>query len=113
MSIGQNLHHSFRAMRRSPGFTAVAVATLALGVGANTAIFSVVNGVLLRPLALRQPGNLVAIAEESAGSHYRGGLLVNAMHFLEWRKEARSFESLALMAGLAMNLTGSGEPERL
>jgi hypothetical protein len=56
-----------------------------------------VNGTLLRPLAFRDPGKFIAIAEESGSLHYRGGLWVNAMHFLEWRKEARSFESLALV----------------
>src|SRR5205823_12304976 len=113
MTIGQDLRNSFRAIRRNPGFAAIAIATLALGVGANTAIFSIVNGTLLRPLAFRDPGKLVAIAEESGSLHYTGGLWVNAMHSLEWRKEARSFESLALVTRLTMSLTGTGDPERL
>src|SRR5205823_11826837 len=104
MTAGQDLRNSFRAIRRNPGFAAIAIATLALGVGANTAIFSIVNGTLLRPLAFRDPGKLVAIAEESGSLHYTGGLWVNAMHSLEWRKEARSFESLALVTRLTMNL---------
>ncbi len=113
MAFRQDLSHAFRTIRRSPGFAAVAIATLALGVGANTAIFSVVNGTLLQPLAFRQPAQLVAISEESRGLRYSGGRWVNAMHFLEWRKEARSFESLAMFSGLTKNLTKDGEPERL
>jgi predicted permease len=113
MTLGQDLRHSFRLISRSPGFAAVAILTLALGVGANTAIFSVVNGTLLKPLAFREPGQLAAIAEESRTSHYMGGFWVNATHFLEWRKEARSFQSLAMLSRLTKNLTGGGEPERL
>lgn len=113
MTIEQDFRHSLRTIRRSPGFAAAAILTVALGVGANTAIFSVVNGTLLRSLPFRAAGQLVAISEESRAAHFTGGVWVNAMHFLEWRKEVRSFQSLALLTGLTENLTGSGEPERL
>ncbi len=113
MPFAQNLRLSLRGIRRSPGFATIAILTLALAIGANTAIFSVVNGTLLRPLGYRNPGQLVAIAETTHGLDLAGGLWVNAMHFLEWRKQVRSFQSLAMLSGITRNLTGSGEPERL
>lgn len=95
-------------------FHAVAIATLALGIGANTAIFSVVDAVILRPLAYREPNQLVAVHEVVPKfSHVAPLIPVNAVHFLEWRKSTRSFSGMALIGGLTFNLTGTGEPERL
>ncbi len=113
MALFDNFRQSVRTIQRSPGFAAVAILTIALGVGVNTAIFSVVNGILLRPLAFREPARLVAISETRQAADKVDEVPVNAMHFLEWRKQLHSFESLALVSGLTKNLTGRGDPERL
>src|SRR5215469_3686406 len=103
-----------RMVRKDWGFGAVALATLALGIGANTAIFSVVDGVVLRPLAYREASRLVAIHEVVPKFSYIAPMVpVNGMHFLEWRKTTRSLEQMALVSGMSLNLTGSGEPERI
>ncbi len=109
-----DLRYAFRNLARTPGFTTVAVLTLALGIGANTAIFSIVNGVLLKPLAFDEPGQLVFVQETvDRFKHLYPTVPVNARHFGEWTKNSKTFEALALMAPGEMNLTGSGEPERL
>lgn len=109
-----DLRYAARLLRRSPGFSAVAVATLAIGIGANTAIFSVVDHVLLRPLAYRDPARLYAVHEVVPKfSHIAPLIPVNAMHFREWKRTARSFERMALIGGVTFNLTGAGEPERI
>ena len=101
-------------LRKDWGFYGIAIATLALGIGANTAIFSVVDGVILRPLAYRESQRLVVIHEMVPKFANLAPLIpVNAMHFLEWRKTARSFSEMALIGGTTFNLTGSGEPERI
>ncbi len=80
-----------------PGFALVAILTLALGIGANSAIFSVVDTVILRPLTYRDAGDLVVIEEATP----KGGRVpVNATHFNEWRRSARSFEAMALIGGI-------------
>src|SRR5215207_4563813 len=109
-----DLRFAARLFRRAPGFSLVAIATLALGIGANTAIFSVVDHVLLRPLAYRDAERLYAVHEVVPKfAHVAPLIPVNAMHFREWRRSVRSFEGMALIGGTAMNLTGSGEPERI
>ncbi len=106
------LRFAVRQLTKSPGFTAVAVLTLALGIGACTAIFSIVDGVLLRPLAFPEPGQLVWI-RESTPSFGLDPLPVNARHFLFWREHARSFEGLTIVDPGSVNLTGVNQPERL
>ncbi|HEX4769361.1 MAG TPA: ABC transporter permease [Bryobacteraceae bacterium] len=114
MNIGRDLRYALRAMRRNPGFSAIAIATLALGIGANTAIFSVVDGILIRPLGYGDEGRLVAVHEiVPKFASFTPLIPANAMHFLEWRKSVNAFEQIALIGGLALNLTGAGEPERL
>jgi putative ABC transport system permease protein len=106
----QDLRYGLRMLRRSPGFTFVAVLTLALGIGANTAIFSVVNAVLLRPLPYRDPDRLVML------NYYRAIMLNDfalAAEFLEWRDQAKSFEQIGAYRSDTSDMTGSGEPERL
>ena len=112
--IGQDLKYALRQMRRSPGFTAIALLTLALGLGATTAIFSIVNGVLLQPLRYREPERLY-MAENipPAAAGLTRNLPVNARHFHEWRTHCRSCESVALFQGANLTLVGTGEPVRL
>jgi putative ABC transport system permease protein len=106
-----DLKFAFRQLLKNPGLTAVAVLTLALGIGANTAIFSVINGVLLKPLPYEEPGQLVQIWEDSSGqgtgrSRVAGGV------YSDWIEHSRMFEALSAIAGGGdMNLTGAGEPE--
>jgi predicted permease len=109
-----DLRFALRLLTRSPGFSVVAVATLALGIGANTAIFSVVDHVLLRPLPYRDSDRLYAVHEAVPKfAHVAPLVPVNAMHFREWRRNVRSFDRMALIGGVALNLTGAGDPERL
>lgn len=105
-----DLRHAARGLARTPGFTAAAVVTLALGLGANTAIFSVVDAALLRPLPFRDPERLVLVWETMGDWKTRW---VAPANFLDWRRDARSFEGLAGYSSSDANLTGAGEPERL
>ncbi|HXN74656.1 MAG TPA: ABC transporter permease [Candidatus Acidoferrales bacterium] len=105
----QDLRYGARMLRKSPGFTIVAVLTLALGIGANTAIFSVVNGVLLRPLPFRDPSRLVLIAEKSPFPV----ISTSYQNYQDWRDQSHSFESMEATRASSITLTGAGEPERL
>jgi putative ABC transport system permease protein len=112
--VWYEIRYSCRALVKARGFTAVTVLTLALGIGATTAIFSMVNGVLLRPLAYPEPERLVHLHEFiPAVAEKFPRLPVCARHFMEWRERCSSFESLSLIEPGTMNLTGKGEPERL
>jgi predicted permease len=105
----QDLRYGARLLRHSPGFAIVAVLTLALGVGANTAIFSVVNAVLLRPLPFPEPQRLVRLWEaKPAEDKHRN--VVNPENFLNWQERTRSFEHMAAISGLPSNITGEGDP---
>jgi predicted permease len=109
-TLGQDLRLALRKLRHAPGFTCVAVLTLALGLGANTAIFSVVNAVLLRPLPMEHSERLVRVYSQ------RGALLgpYSSLDFLDTRAQARSFEGLTAVTELELNAAGGlGEPERL
>jgi putative ABC transport system permease protein len=107
--FGQDLRYGARLLRRSPAFSVVAVLTLALGIGANTAIFSVVNAVLLRPLPFPDPGQLVRIWESEPEKGWNRNV-VDPYNFLIWRERTRSFEQIAAIDGWTSNITGSGEP---
>ena len=107
-----DLKFAFRQLLKNPGFTAVAVLTLALGIGANTAIFSVINGVLLKPLPYEQPGQVVMVFEDETGDG-RGKTAVSGGVFTDWKEQSKSFEALSVMAWTSMNLTGNAQPERL
>ena len=111
-SLLRDLRFAGRSLRRSPGFAAVAVLTLALGVGANTAIFSVVNGVLLTPLALREPDRLVALGEGAEGGAPTDFSTTSPGSFFDWQRQATRLR-LAGFTGSEATLTGRGEPERL
>jgi putative ABC transport system permease protein len=107
--IAQDVRYAFRGMRRSPGFAATAVLSLALGIGANIAIFTVVNAVLLRPLPFPEPDRLAQLWESkpSKGTHRN---VLNAFNFLDWRERTHSFVAMAALGGGTENLTGAGDP---
>ncbi|MCI0748233.1 MAG: ABC transporter permease [Verrucomicrobia subdivision 3 bacterium] len=105
-----DIKFAFRQLLKTPGFTAVAVLTLALGIGANTAIFSVVNGVLLRPLPYPESERLVQLSE--AGRDWTGGP-ISYPNFIDWKAHQTSFEHFGLYRGANYNLTGVGEPLRV
>ena len=108
----QDVRYGLRVLRKKPGFTAVAVVTLALGVGANTAIFSVVNAVLLRPLPYAEPDQLVRVYEKRPKLG-RTRNVVSAPDFIDWRGQSHTFDSMAAYNGWGASLTGDGEPEQL
>lgn len=108
--LGQDVRYALRQLRRSPGFAAVAILTLAVGSGANTAIFSLVNSLVLKPLAYDEPGQLVQIWESQAASPTNP---VSPGVFFDWRTQATTMDSLAAFREIDLNLTGAGEPERI
>jgi putative ABC transport system permease protein len=111
LDLWQDLHFGLRQLRRSPGFTAVAVITLALGIGANTAIFSVINAVFLRPLPFPHASRIHVVAR--VGNQI-GGFSISLPIFLAWQKEQGLFDHLALLAWRGdSTLSGEGEPERI
>src|SRR5262245_41848789 len=109
-TLRQDLLYAFRRLRQSPGFSLVAIATLALGIGANSAIFSVVNAVLLKPLPFDEPDRLVRVAQTWEG---RSTGISSPQNFLDVVAAARDFESLAAIDGGGVTLTGRGAPVRL
>ena len=109
-NLWQDVRYGVRVLWQSPGFAAVAVVTLALGIGANTAIFSVVRAVLLRPLPYSEPEQLVWMQEEGSDVQNRA---VSYLNFLDWRARNHTFAAMSTTRGLRMTLTGAGEPEGL
>src|SRR5262245_56868787 len=108
----QDFRYGVRMLLKHPGFTIVAVLTLSLGIGANTAIFSIVNAVLLQPLPFSDAERLVWIGGWAGSDKEQG---VTPADFLDYREQSRSFAALAASVsdGVPTNLSGSGEPERL
>ncbi len=106
------MRYAFRTLSKSPGFTAVAIFTLAVGIGANTAIFSVANALLLRPLPYAQPGRLVLI-DIQRKDFGRGGSRLSWPRFTQIRDGQRSFSQLAAITNEDFTLTGRGDPEQL
>ena len=106
----QDLRYGLRTLARNPGFTAVAVIALALGIGANTAIFSVVNGVLLQPLPYRDPDHLMRLSETSPDF---GTMSVACPNFVDWKDQSRSFTGLASFRWEDYDVTGGERPEHL
>ncbi len=112
--VRQDLRHAVRMLRKRWGFTAVAIATLACGIGATTAIFSVFNAAMLRPLPYPEPERLYVIHEViPAFAATRPLIPVNALHFNEWRSSTSSFTDLALLGPTSYALTGAGNPLNL
>jgi predicted permease len=107
------LRSTLRSLTRNPGFTSAAVLTLALGIGANTAVFSVIDGVLLKPLAYREPERLVSLHLRITTVKNLGVLPLPPYIYQLWRDHATTLEDIALVRPGTVNLTGSGEPERL
>src|ERR1044071_3957284 len=111
-TLMQDLRFGARMLWKRPGFTAVAVLTLALGIGANTAIFSLVNAVLLKPLPFPEPERLVMLWEDATRIGFPQNTPAPA-NFADWKAQTRSFESVAALSFESFNLTGYGEPQRL
>src|SRR5579863_2965431 len=109
-TFAKDLRYAVRMLLRSPGFTIVAVLTLALGIGGNTAIFSIVNGVLLNPLPFPHAEQLVGVHESKP--NFEGGS-ISFPNFLDWRKDNHSFSAMGLARGFSFSLTGRGEAEQV
>src|ERR1041384_1958319 len=111
-TLMKDIRYGVRGLLKRPGFTAIALITLALGIGANTAIFSVVNAVLLRPLPFRDPDKLVIVWEDATFA----GLPLNTpapANYVDWKNQNQSFADMAASRETSFNLTGDGEPERV
>lgn len=109
VSLWQDVRYALRTLAKNPGFSAIAVLTLALGIGANSAIFSVVHTVLLRPLPYPEPDRLYMLRE----STLKGDFSLSYPNFLDWREQSHTFTGMAATRPDSFNLTGAGEPERL
>ena len=110
-TLWQDLRYSVRLLLRNKAFTAVALLALALGIGANSAIFSVVNSVLFRPLPYRDPARLVMIWENHQQKGGPRHEWCSPADLKDWREQPQSFEHVAGLLGWGPTLTGSGEPE--
>src|ERR1700733_9123460 len=106
----QDLRYGFRQLIQNPGFAIIAILTLALGIGANTALFTVVNGILIDPLPFPQPNQLVALANRTANFQEAS---VSFPNLEDWQKDNRVFTGLAGYRPNDYVVTGTGEPERL
>src|SRR5215468_2876341 len=109
-SFQQDLRYSARMLARSPGFASVALITLALGIGANTAIFSFVDGVLLKPLPYPDADRIVRVLEKPPRGERNG---ISTLNFLDWQKDNAVFDFLAAQTGGPATLTGIAEPIQL
>ncbi|HEU4619056.1 MAG TPA: ABC transporter permease, partial [Gammaproteobacteria bacterium] len=110
----QDFRYALRLLRRSPGFTVLTVLILALGIGANTSIFSVVSAVFIKPLPFAEPDRLVLLWEDWTSTGGTSRVTVAPANYVDWKARSRSFQDMALFSGLAQyTLTGGGEPEQV
>lgn len=112
-TIGLDLRYALRMLAKNPGFAAVAILTMALGLGANTAIFSVVNAALIRPLPFQEPERLVALGEARLQQKASGAANVSLPDYLDWTKTTKSFDNLTAFTGNTATMTGGGSVESL
>jgi len=109
-TLAQDLRYGWRTLLKAPGFAAAALFTLALGIGASTAIFSLVYGILLRPLPFRDPSRLVVLNETTPKV---GNVSVSYPNFQDWRAQSRTFSEMAAVSSVNFNMTGIGQPEHV
>ncbi len=110
LTYAQDLRFAIRTLRRTPGFAAVVIAVLAIGIGANSAVFSLVDGVLLRPLPFANPGELTMLWEQPPGFAHSN---VSPLNFADWSDQNKVFRSLAAVSGDSANLRTAAGPERI
>ncbi|MBA2339771.1 MAG: ABC transporter permease, partial [Pyrinomonadaceae bacterium] len=111
-TLWQDVRYGARMLFKAPGFTLVAVLSLALGIGVNTTIFSMVNALILRPLPYEEPGRLVVVQQTQLRQEIRGGV-VSLGDFVDWRNENSAFDPIAAYYERSFNLAGENEPERV
>jgi predicted permease len=112
-TVGQDIRYALRSLRKSPGFTALAVLAMALGIGANTAVFTVVNGVLLRPLPLVQPERLFLISYMPRLGPFAGRPTLSDHDYVEFQRLTHAFERVTAFVGGQVTMTGAGDAVRL
>ena len=112
-TLAQDLRYALRNLRQAPGFTAIAIVTLALGIGANSAIFSVVNGVVLRPLEYREPDDLLFITSNFPGESYGEQFWMSAPEYLQYREQSTSFADMGVYTTGEISITGTDTPIRV
>ncbi len=115
-SLARDVRYAFRGMRHNPMFTAVALLTLAIGIGANTAVFSIVNSVLLKPLPYPKADQLIGIWQTAPGAaglaNFSNGLRLSPSMYFTYAEQNRTFESLGVWASTSVSVTGLAEPEQ-
>jgi putative ABC transport system permease protein len=109
-NLFRDVRYALRVFAHSPGFSTIVILTLALGIGANTAIFSLVDATILRPLPYAEADRIVALSESDRKGN---DLMVSWPDFVDWRKKSGSFTAIAALRGMNFNLTGNGQAERL
>ena len=109
-NLAQDIRFGLRTLRKNSGFTLLAILTLALGIGANTAIFSVINGVLLRPLSYRSPDELVLLQQHAPGAGF-DNLAFSIKEVMDYREQLGTFDSLVEYHSMSFTLLSHGEPD--